>query len=384
MLISQRPKAVLMLQDGTRFEGRAFGAPGTIVGEICFNTGLTGYQEVITDPSYTGQIMVAAASHIGNYGVKRGERPLDGEDEGPEVSIAGLVVKKYSDVYSRPDATGSLGGMLELAGVPGMSDIDTRMLVRHIRDHGVQNAILDTTGLGDDALRERLALAPSMSGLELASRVSTKEAYEVGSPDAGCRVALLDFGIKLNTIRHLLERGCLVRVFPMYTDVQAMLAWKPDGFLLSNGPGDPAAMPEAVQWVKATVDTGLPAFGICMGHQLLSQAMGVRTLKMHHGHRGVNHPVRNIITGKDEVTSQNHGFEVDREQVEANPDLEITHEHLNDGSVVGIRLKGKPVFSVQHHPEAGPGPYDSTYLFDEFKELMQEHKVRAGRSVQAV
>lgn len=381
MLTSQRPKAVLMLNDGTRFEGRAFGALGTIVGEICFTTGMTGYQEVVTDPSSTGQIMVMAAPHVGNYGVKQAEQPLDSESESTQVSISGLVVKRYSEVWSRAGSTGSLDAILKEAGIPGISDIDTRKLVRHIRDHGVQNAIIDTTGLDDGALRARLAEAPAMAGRELASKVTGKELREYGDPEAPYRVALLDFGIKLSTVRHLLRRGCLVGVFPMYTDVDTMLAWRPDGFLLGNGPGDPAAMPDAVEWVKATVGTNLPVFGICMGHQLLSRSLGLATVKMHHGHRGLNHPVRNMITGKDEITSQNHGFQVDRKEVEAHPELEITHEHLNDGSVVGIRLKGRPVFSVQYHPEGGPGPLDPEYLFDEFVGHMQEHKELAGKMV---
>lgn len=382
MLISQRPKAVLMLKDGTRFEGRAFGAPGTTVGEICFNTGMTGYQEIITDPSYTGQVMVMAAAHIGNYGVKEAERPGDGESEGPRVSIAGLVVKKFSGVWSRTAATGSLEGMLMKAGIPGISDVDTRKLVRHIRDHGAQNAIIDTTGLDDAALRARLSAAPDMAGLELASGVSATEPRDEGDAGASFRVALLDFGIKLNTIRHLVQRGCLVRVFPMDTPVKRMLEWGPHGFMLGNGPGDPAAMPASVALVKEVVDTGLPVFGICMGHQLLAQSQGVRTRKMHHGHRGINHPVRNLITGKDEVTSQNHGFEVDPEQAAANPAIEVTHLHLNDGSVAGIRLKGRPVFSVQHHPEAGPGPFDALYLFDDFIRYMKAGKEHAGRKMQ--
>lgn len=382
MLISLRAKAVLLLKDGTRFEGRAFGAHGTSVGEICFNTGMTGYQEIATDPSYTGQVMVMASPHIGNYGVRRGAAPLGGEDEGPQVSIAALVVKKFSEVWSRPGATGSFDDMLAQAGVPGISDIDTRRLVRHIRDRGAQNAIVDTTGLDDAALRRQLDAAPDMEGLELASGVSTRQAYDVGPAGASCRVALLDFGIKVNTLRHLVERDCLVRVFPMDTPVARMVEWRPDGFLLGNGPGDPAAMPDSVGLVKEVVATGKPVFGICMGHQLLAQSLGVRTLKMHHGHRGINHPVRNLGTGKDEVTSQNHGFVVDRKEAEANPDVEITHEHLNDGSVVGIRLRGRPVFSVQHHPEAGPGPLDSLYLFDEFVQHMKDSRKHAGRQVQ--
>ncbi|MBX2983068.1 MAG: glutamine-hydrolyzing carbamoyl-phosphate synthase small subunit [Flavobacteriales bacterium] len=383
MLVSQRPKAVLVLDDGTRFEGRAIGATGTTVGEICFNTGMTGYQEIITDPSYTGQVMVLASPHIGNYGVKRGAAdPMDGEDEGPRVSIAGLVVKKFSEVWSRPASTGSLEEMLVKAGITGISDLDTRKLVRHIRDHGAQNAIIDSTGLDDTALRERLSQAPDMTGLELSSKVTTSEAYDAGEPDAPNRVALVDFGIKLNTVRCLNHRACFVRIFPMDTPVREMLAWKPDGFLLSNGPGDPGAMPQAKELVKEILATGLPIFGICLGHQLIAESHGIRTLKMHHGHRGINHPVHNLITGKSEVTSQNHGFVVDREQVEKHPDLEISHEHLNDNSVAGLRIKGRPVFSVQHHPEAGPGPFDSQYLFDDFVVLMSRKRKQETAPVQ--
>lgn len=383
MLVSQRPKAVLLLEDGTRFEGRAIGARGTSVGEICFNTGMTGYQEIFTDPSYTGQVMVMASPHIGNYGVKEGlAGTLEGESEGPKVSIAGLVVKKFSEVWSRPGGTGSLEEFLIKAGVVGISDIDTRMLVRHIRDHGAQNAVIDSTGLDDAALRQRLADAPDMAGLELSSTVSTREPYDAGAADAPNRVALVDLGIKRNSIRWLVERDCLVRVFPMHTPVKEMMDWKPDGFLLSNGPGDPGAMPDAVALVKDVVATGLPVFGICLGHQLLAECHGVGTLKMHHGHRGINHPVRNIITGRDEVTSQNHGFVVDRAQAEKHPDIEVTHLHLNDGSVAGTRLKGKPVFSVQHHPEAGPGPLDSQYLFDDFVGLMRRNHEQTKVNVQ--
>ncbi len=368
MLVSQRPKAILLLKDGTRFEGRAIGAIGTYTGEICFNTGMTGYQEIFTDPSYTGQIMVLTSPHIGNYGVK------NGEEESHVVSIAGLVVKKYSEVWSRPGGTSSLEEYLLQAGLGGISDIDTRKLVRHIRDHGAQNVVIDSTGMDDAALKKRLEQVPDMAGLELSSKVSTKHPYNAGAEDAAYRVALVDFGIKLNTIRCLTERGCLVRVFPMETGVRDMLQWKPDGFLLSNGPGDPSAMPGALQTVKEVLDSGLPVFGICLGHQLLAEHFGVATQKMHHGHRGINHPVRNLMTGRDEVTSQNHGFVVDRSQAEQHPAMAITHVHLNDGSVAGIRLKDRRVFSVQHHPEAGPGPLDSRYLFDDFVKHMQSHR----------
>ncbi|MBX2977891.1 MAG: glutamine-hydrolyzing carbamoyl-phosphate synthase small subunit [Flavobacteriales bacterium] len=367
MLVSQRPEAVLLLADGTLFRGRAMGASGTTVGEICFNTGMTGYQEIFSDPSYTGQIMTLATPHIGNYGVK------EGEEESGKLTIAGLVVKKFSHVWSRPGGSASLDDHLKAHGIVGISDIDTRKLVRHIRDNGAQNALISSTEMDLDVLRAKLAEAPSMEGLELSSTVSTQQAYEVGAPNAAFRVALVDFGVKRNIERCLVERDCLVRVFPMNSSVEEMLAWKPNGFLLSNGPGDPGAMPASVELVNAVVASGLPVFGICLGHQLLAESMGMATEKMHHGHRGINHPVKDLTTGRDEITSQNHGFVVKRADAEANSAVEITHVHLNDGSVAGIRLKDRPVFSVQYHPEAGPGPLDSRYLFDRFVGNMKVH-----------
>jgi carbamoyl-phosphate synthase small subunit len=367
MLISQRPEAVLLLADGTSFRGRAIGALGTTTGEICFNTGMTGYQEIFTDPSYTGQIMTMATSHVGNYGVK------EDEVESARPRIAGLVVKKFSEVWSRPGGSGSLDDYLKAYGVVGISDIDTRKLVRHIRDNGAQNAIICSTGVALDALAEQLASAPSMEGLELSSTVTTREAYEVGEVGATFRVALVDFGVKRNIERCLTERGCLVKVFPMSTPLGEMLAWKPTGFMLSNGPGDPGAMPASVALVRSIVEAGLPVFGICLGHQLLAESQGIGTEKMHHGHRGINHPIKNLVTGHDEITSQNHGFVANREQTERNAAVEITHVHLNDGSIAGIRLNGAPVFSVQYHPEAGPGPYDARYLFDDFVANMKAH-----------
>jgi carbamoyl-phosphate synthase small subunit len=368
MLVSQRPEAVLLLADGTLFRGRAIGAAGITVGEICFNTGMTGYQEIFSDPSYTGQIMTMASPHIGNYGVKVGE------EESGKLTIAGLVVKKFSEVWSRTGGTGSLDDHLKEQGITGISDIDTRKLVRHIRDNGAQNALISSTEMDLEKLRVKLAEAPSMEGLELSSTVSTKVAYEVGDSDANFRVALVDFGVKRNIERCLVERDCLVQVFPMSASVDEMLAWKPNGFLLSNGPGDPGAMPDSVELVKAVVESGLPVFGICLGHQLLAESMGMATEKMHHGHRGINHPVKDLTTGRSEITSQNHGFVVRRADAEANKAVEITHVHLNDHSVAGIRLKDRPVFSVQYHPEAGPGPLDSRYLFDRFVENMKVHK----------
>ena len=365
MLTSQRPKALLLLADGTVFEGRAIGAPGITVGEICFNTGMTGYQEIFTDPSYKGQIMTMATAHVGNYGVK------DDEVESGQVQIAGLVVKKFSEVWSRPGGSGSLDDLLKRNGITGISDVDTRALVKHIRDKGAQNALISNTEMDLAVLKQQLAAAPDMEGLELSSSVSTREAYVTGEARAEFRVALVDFGVKANIERCLTERDCLVKVFPMTAKVDELLAWNPHGFMLSNGPGDPGAMPSSVALVKAIVDTGLPVFGICLGHQLLAESQGIGTEKMHHGHRGINHPIKNLVTGHDEVTSQNHGFVVNRAEAEKNPSIEITHTHLNDGTVAGIQLKGRPVFSVQYHPEASPGPHDARYLFDRFVENMR-------------
>ncbi len=360
MLVSHRPIAVLLLADGTVFKGRSIGAKGITVGEICFNTGMTGYQEIFTDPSYTGQIMTLATAHVGNYGVKTGE------EESDRIRIAGLVVKKFSEVWSRPGGTGSLDDLLKQQGVVGISDIDTRKLVRHIRDNGAQNALISSSEMDLTVLTKQLASAPNMKGLELSSVVSTREAYTVGDQNAPHRVALADFGVKANIVRCLVERGCQVRVFPMTATMEEMLSFQPHGFLLSNGPGDPGAMPTSVGLVRSIVESGLPVFGICLGHQLLAESQGIGTEKMYHGHRGINHPIKNLVTGHDEVTSQNHGFVANRADTEKSANVEITHVHLNDNSIAGIQLKGRPVFSVQYHPEAGPGPYDARYLFDQF------------------
>jgi carbamoyl-phosphate synthase small subunit len=366
MLISKRPEALLLLADGTVFRGRAVGATGIAVGEVCFNTGMSGYQEIFSDPSYTGQIMVMASPHIGNYGV------LMGEEESARATISGLVVKKFSEVASRAGTVVPLDEYLRAHQVVGISEVDTRKLVRHIRDHGAQNALISSAEMDMGRLRAQLTAVPSMVGQELSSAVSTIEPYEVGPANGAYRVALLDLGVKRNIERCLIERGCRVRVFPMSTSVAEMLKWEPNGFLLSNGPGDPGAMPATVLQVQEIVRTGLPVFGICLGHQLLAESQGLATEKMHHGHRGINHPIKDLTTGRDEVTSQNHGFVVRRAGVERNPDVEITHVHLNDSSVAGLRLKDKPVFGVQYHPEAGPGPLDSRYLFDRFVDLMRE------------
>lgn len=357
--VSQRP-AILMLQDGTVFYGKAAGAIGTTTGEICFNTGMTGYQEIFTDPSYFGQILVATNVHIGNYGIK------DTEVESESIKIAGLVCKKFSEVYSRPAADKSIKDYFIEQNIVGICEVDTRAIVRHIRHAGAMNAIISSEILDEKELKALLDKVPSMEGLELSSRVTTNAVYDSNIADAKQRVALLDLGVKKNIVRCLNERGCDVRVFPMKTTAAEILAWNPDGIMISNGPGDPGVMTEEVEVVKQLINSGTPVFGICLGHQLIAQSFGLRTYKMHNGHRGINHPVKNVITGKSEITSQNHGFAVVAEDISNNPDIEVTHLNLNDNTIEGIRHKTKKVFCVQYHPEANPGPYDSRYLFDDF------------------
>lgn len=356
--------AVLVLADGTVFNGQAIGKIGTTTGEIAFNTGMTGYQEVFTDPSYYKQILVMTTSHIGNYGVHKEEVESD------SIKISGLVTKKFSPNFSRTSASGPLQGFMEHDSVVGISDIDTRALVRHIRNKGAMNAIISSSELNVEVLKKELKKVPSMDGLELSSFVSTEKAYSVGNENAKFRVALMDFGVKKNIVRCLVDRNCLVRVFPMNTTLSEIRDFNPDGIMLSNGPGDPAAMPTAIANVGEMTKTEIPIFGICLGHQILALSQGLSTVKMHNGHRGINHPIKNLLTGKCEITTQNHGFMVSPESIKKNPEIELTHQHLNDGTVAGIRFKNKKIFSVQYHPEASAGPHDSRYLFDQFIENM--------------
>lgn len=360
-------KAYLLLEDGFVVEGTPIGKIGTSGGEICFNTGMTGYQEIYTDPSYFGQIVVNTTAHIGNYGA------TDLEQESAATKIAGVVVNDFAGEYSRKEAKESLQQYLERNSVVGIADVDTRMLVRYIRNKGAMNALISST-LSLEEMKEEIKKVPSMSGLELASTVSTKEPYLIGDPDARFKVAALDLGIKKNILRNLAKRGCYVKVFPAKTPQHEMAAWNPDGYFVSNGPGDPAVMDYAVKTVSDVVSSDKPLFGICLGHQLLAISCGLSTYKMHHGHRGLNHPVKNLISGKGEMTSQNHGFAVSEKDVDKNPAVEITHVHLNDNTIMGLRLKDKKAFSVQYHPEASPGPHDSKYLFDQFISMMEEDK----------
>ena len=361
--------ATLLLEDGTIFKGKAYGIKGTTSGEICFNTGMTGYQEVFTDPSYYQQILVNTNVHIGNYGIRKADQESD------KVQIAGLIVKNFTDDYHRPMADQSIQEYLEEENLVCISGIDTRSLVRKIRSEGAMNAIISSEHQDIDVLKKMLADTPSMDGLELSSKVTTDEAYFVGDENSDLKVAVLDFGTKRNILNSIAERGAYLKVFPAKTSVDELLAWNPDGIFLSNGPGDPSAMDYAIASTKSLLETGKPMFGICLGHQILSLANDISTYKMHHGHRGANHPVKNLQTGLCEITTQNHGFAVNAEELAAKKDtIEITHINLNDNTIEGIELIGKPVFSVQHHPEAAPGPHDSRYLFDKFIENIKNHK----------
>jgi carbamoyl-phosphate synthase small subunit len=364
MKILSKLPALLVLADGTIFKGTAIGKIGTTTGELCFNTGLTGYQEVFTDPSYFRQIIISTNVHIGNYGTKTQDVESD------SIKIAGLICKSFSEVFSRHNTTLSLQDYFIENNLTGIADIDTRELVRYIRDKGTMNAIISSEILDPSQLKKQLDKVPSMEGMELSSHVSTPTAYIKGDVDARFKVALLDYGVKNNIIRCLIERGCQVKVFPAKTSVKEMMEFNPDGFMLSNGPGDPASMDYAIKTVKELLDLNKPVFGICLGHQLLALACDIHTHKMHCGHRGMNHPIINLKTGISEITSQNHGFSVVTEDVKKSSKVTITHLNLNDDTVEGISVNNKKAFSVQYHPEAFPGPHDSRYLFDEFVTMM--------------
>jgi len=360
----QKLPAILLLEDGKIFYGTAAGKIGTATGEICFNTGMTGYQEIFTDPSYFGQILLATNVHIGNYGINKDEVESD------SIKIAALVCKNFSENYSRQRADVSLKDYFENNNVVAIANVDTRALVRYIRNKGAMNAIISSDETDVKKLQEILNKVPSMAGLELSSQVTTKKPYLMGNAAAKHKVAVIDFGVKKNILRSLVNRDCLLQIFPMKTTLAEMQTWNPDGFLISNGPGDPSVMQEEVKLVSQIINANYPVFGICLGHQLIAQANGISTYKMHNGHRGINHPVKNLLTEKCEITSQNHGFGVNEADVKQLKNIEITHINLNDGTIEGLRMKDKNVFSVQYHPEAAPGPHDSQYLFDAFIAMM--------------
>jgi carbamoyl-phosphate synthase small subunit len=361
----QKP-AVLLLADGTVYHGKSFGKIGTTAGEICFNTGMTGYQEVFTDPSYYGQIIIMNSAHIGNYGVR------EEEVESGSVKIRGLIGRNLEEQFSRKMANGSLDAYLVENNIVCIEEVDTRALVTHVREFGAMNCIISSETTDIEALRKELAKVPDMQGLELASEVSTDTAYTLGDINSPIRVAMVDYGTKKHIVQCMVDRGAFVKVFPAKTSVEEMKAFNPAGYFISNGPGDPAAMDYAVETVKAILAENKPTFGICLGHQLIALANGVDTFKLHHGHRGLNHPVKNLLTGKCEITTQNHGFGVDPASVKKASNVEVTHVNLNDDSIEGIRLKDRPAFSVQYHPESTPGPHDSRYLFDQFIQMIKD------------
>lgn len=361
--------AVLLLEDGTVFQGEAIGVRGTTTGELCFNTGMTGYQEVFTDPSYFGQLLIATNVHIGNYGTKASET------ESSSIKIAGFICRNFTTEFSRFKAESSIQDYFIKEKLIGIQQIDTRELVRHIRSKGAMNGIISSETFDLIQLKQKLNKTPGMDGLELATKVTTKEEYFLGDSSARYKIAVLDFGTKRNILHHLVNRDCYLHIYPADTPAEHILSWEADGYLLSNGPGDPAAMDYAITTTRAILNTRKPLFGICLGHQILALALDVPTYKMHHGHRGINHPVKNLLNGKCEITSQNHGFCVDPESLRLKSDLiEVTHTNLNDDTVEGFRLRHQPAFSVQYHPEASPGPHDAHYLFDQFIEEINTYK----------
>ncbi len=365
---SDTKPALMMLEDGTSFTGKAFGAVTTTVGELVFNTSLAGYQEILTDPSYAGQIITLTYPEIGNYGTN------DNDLESRSIFARGLVVRHLARKYSNHRATGSLDSFLKKFNIPGISDVDTRAITRKLRDQGAMRCAISTendvlTEAGRKRLKDAVLTAPQMAGLDLTDEVSTKEIYTVGS--GRNKVAIYDFGIKQNILRELISRDITATVYPARTKAADILATSPDGIFLSNGPGDPAACEAIIKEMASLIAARIPIFGICLGHQLLSIALGGSTYKLKFGHRGGNQPVKDLTTGKIEVTCQNHGFAVDDKTLPAH--LELTHINLNDNSVEGFRHRELPIFAVQYHPEAHPGPHDSNYLFDRFLSLIESH-----------
>lgn len=383
--------AILVLEDGRVFRGRSFGAPGERIGEVVFNTGMTGYHEILSDPSYCGQHVVMTAPHIGNTGVN------DFDFESVRPQVAGFIVRAHSnECYSSWRARGSMSQLLREHDIVAMTDVDTRALTRHIRSKGAMRGIISTESDSIAALQQKTLAAPPMEGLDLTHVVTCREPYQwhEGSEEWGVvhnawgseakqeevaamlplHIVAYDFGLKRTTLRRFVDHGCRVTVVPATTSAETALALQPDGVFYSNGPGDPAAAMYAVETMRALVGK-VPLFGICLGHQLMGLALGGQTFKLPFGHHGINHPVRYLPTGKVEITSQNHGFAVDPESLPA--DVEVTHINLNDHTVEGLRHRRLPVFSVQYHPEAAPGPHDATYLFSEFVRMMQDTKMDA-------
>ena len=360
--------AKLVLENGTVFVGTTFGAEGETIGEVCFNTGMTGYQEILTDPSYCRQLVTMTYPHIGNYGIN----PEDCESD--KIQVSGFIVREENTVPSNYRSTQTLGNYLREQKIVGIKEIDTRMLTRIIRNEGAMNGIISSKDLDEKSLFKKVKEAPSMNGLDLAKIVSTKNPYVWKSDmETKYKIAAMDFGIKKNILRQIQSHGCCIRIFPANTTADKIIDYNPNGVFLSNGPGDPAAATYAIETVKKLLGKK-PIFGICLGHQILALALGAKTYKLKFGHRGCNHPVKNLSTNRVEITSQNHGFSVDPDSLPQNTD--VTHISLNDNTVEGFRSKNIPAFSVQYHPESSPGPHDSRYLFNDFINILSE-KVNA-------
>jgi len=358
----QSKNTILLLDDGIKYEGKQLGYLGETIGEVCFNTGMTGYQEILTDPSYCSQIVTMTSPHIGNYGINE-------EDvESNKIQVSGFVIKEDSIIPSNWRSTSSLDEYLKKNKIVGIQDIDTRALTRHIRDNGAMNGIISSIDNDIDSLSKKLKKAPDMNGLDLAKVVSTKKIYK-WSNSGKHKVAVVDYGIKYNILKILADSDCEITVFPAQITAKEIIDFNPDGIFLSNGPGDPSAVTYGIEMVKNLLGSK-PIFGICLGHQILSLALGAKTFKLNFGHRGINHPVKNLETEIVEITSQNHGFAVDLNSLPEN--VISTHINLNDNTNEGIECKDYKAFSVQHHPESSPGPHDSRYLFDKFIKLMKD------------
>jgi len=363
--MNKNKQAILLLEDGRIFDGNSFGYEGETTGEVCFNTGMSGYQEILTDPSYCKQIVTMTSPHIGNYGINK-------EDiESDRIQVSGFIIKEESEVPSNWRSNQSIGNYLKEHKIVGIKNIDTRAVTRHIRDEGAMNGIISSADLDIDTLKDKLSQVQSMEGLDLVQEVTTQSLFEweQNSKSKKYKVAAIDYGIKYNIIRLLEKSECNVTVFPAKTSATEILKFNPDGVFLSNGPGDPSAVKYGIEMVQGILGKK-PIFGICLGHQILSLALGAKTFKLKFGHRGINHPVRNMETGQIEITSQNHGFAVDLNSLPNN--VIATHINLNDETSAGIRCTDIDAFSVQYHPESSPGPHDSRYLFDQFISMMSK------------
>ena len=363
--MNNNKKAILLLEDGRSFIGSSFGYEGETTGEVCFNTGMSGYQEILTDPSYCKQIVTMTSPHIGNYGINKDDIESD------RIQVSGFIIKEESEIPSNWRSDQSIGSYLDEHKIVGIRDIDTRAVTRHIRDEGAMNGIISCTDLNIDSLKDKLSQVPSMVGLDLAKQVSTKSSFDWkdNANSKKYKVAAIDYGIKHNILKLLEKAECSITVFPAKTSAVEILKFNPDGVFLSNGPGDPSAVKYGIEMTQGILGKK-PIFGICLGHQILSLALGAKTFKLKFGHRGINHPVRNMETGQIEITSQNHGFAVDLNSLPSN--VISTHINLNDETSAGIRCTDMDAFSVQYHPESSPGPHDSRYLFDQFINMMKK------------